>query len=207
MCILIISGTEPILARERAFPLTEWCIFWGDSTSAKDCSALFVDLLLVLYFLAGTVPLLCLLKALNWAGVSGEQRWMIEAISPQNLWLDLAEVRFALFAKWARPGFSAEAIKSHFAPPSIPNTSQMESSRMAKETEYLLSFPGRMSDCITSQREAWMSLHCPGQRSTEAGLIKCWIQLQSHYKRLWPTTFISGVLSCGAVLYCRDLIN
>lgn len=76
------------------------------------------DLFLILYFLTDNVPPLRLLKALKWAGeVSGERRWKIGAVSPPNLWLDLAEVRFPLFAKWARPGFSAEAIKSHFAPP------------------------------------------------------------------------------------------
>lgn len=56
--------------------------------------------------------------------------------------------------------------------------------------------------------DAWMSLRrCPEQCSTEACLIKCLIQLQSHYKRMWPTTLIGGVLSCRATLYCSDRIN
>lgn len=160
-------------------------------------------------------PLLRQLKALNWAGeVSGKRRWRIGVVSPQNLWLDLAEVRFPLFSKWARPGFSAEAIKSHFAPPSIPRYKKSDGvlDGRRKETECLLPFPVHVSGRVASQpsdlAEAWMSLGCcPERCRTEAGLIKCLIQLQSHYKRMWPATFIGGVSSCRVKLYCSDLIN
>lgn len=122
------------------------------------------DLFLILYFLTDNVPPLILLKALKWAGeVSGERRWKIGAVSPPNLWLDLVEVRFPLFAKWARPGFSAEAIKSHFAPPSAPHY-QSDAVLQAGEGDGMsaAALPVGTSGCITSQRSdsetAWMSL-------------------------------------------------
>lgn len=166
------------------------------------------DLPLVLYFLTGGVPLLWLLKALNWAGgVSGEWRRTIGAISPQNLWLDLAEVRFPLFRKVSLPRLLSRGNKVPLCAPVEPQY-QWDGVLEDGEGDGMSAAVSSLHVGLHRRREAWLSLRCcPEPWSTEAGLIKCWIQLQSHYKPMWPTTFIGGVLSCGARLYCSDLIN